>query len=43
MITLQPMSEADFKVYLEKMIPEYAREKVQAGNWPAEDALERSL
>ena len=42
MITLQPMTEADFHIYLEKTIPEYAREKVQAGNWSAEEAPERS-
>jgi ribosomal protein S18 acetylase RimI-like enzyme len=42
MIRLTPMTEADFSAYLEKMIPEYAREKVQAGNWTEAEALERS-
>jgi RimJ/RimL family protein N-acetyltransferase len=42
MITLQPMTDADFHIYLEKAIPEYAREKVQAGNWSETEALERS-
>lgn len=42
MITLRPMIEADFRIYLDKMIPEYAREKVAAGNWSAEEALERA-
>lgn len=42
MISLAPMTEAEFAAYLEKTIPQYAREKVQAGNWPEEGALERS-
>ena len=42
MITLQPMTESDFQAYLAKTIPEYANEKVQAGNWSADEALERS-
>ena len=42
MITLQPMNETDFQAYMDKAIPNYAQEKVQAGNWSVEEALERS-
>lgn len=42
MISLVPMNAADFAAYLEKTIPIYAREKVEAGNWTEAEALERS-
>jgi RimJ/RimL family protein N-acetyltransferase len=42
MISLIPMTEADFAAYLEKTVPQYAREKVLAGNWTEAEALERS-
>jgi len=42
MIQLVPMTEADYAAYLEKTIPQYAREKVEAGNWTEAEALERS-
>ncbi|HAL16386.1 MAG TPA: GNAT family N-acetyltransferase [Anaerolineaceae bacterium] len=42
MIKLQPMSPAEFQVYLERSVAEYADDKVKAGNWPQEGALERS-
>jgi len=42
MIDLVPMNETDYQVYLAKIIPEYADEKVQAGNWIEAEALERS-
>jgi ribosomal protein S18 acetylase RimI-like enzyme len=42
MITLLPMSEPDFQIYLVKAIREYASEKVQAGNWTIDEAPERS-
>lgn len=42
MIKLQPMSLAEFQVYLERSVAEYADDKVKAGNWPQEGALERS-
>ena len=42
MVTLQPMSDNDFKDYIERLIPDYARDKVEAGNWSEEEALERS-
>jgi len=42
MISLIPMTAADYAAYLEKIIPLYAREKVAAGNWTEAEALERS-
>ena len=42
MVDLQPMSPVEFEVYLERSVAEYAEDKVKAGNWPQEDALERS-
>jgi len=42
MIKLIPMTEADYQVYLDKIIPEFAADKVQAGNWTQAESLERS-
>jgi RimJ/RimL family protein N-acetyltransferase len=42
MIDLLPMTAPDFAAYLELTIPQYAREKVAAGNWNEAEALERS-
>ena len=42
MTTLTPMSEAAFERFRERIVPEYATEKVAAGNWPLEGSLERS-
>jgi ribosomal protein S18 acetylase RimI-like enzyme len=42
MIRLVPMTEDEFKRYLEKAIPEYADDNVRAGYWSEEEALERS-
>ena len=42
MLRLVPMAENEFEAYLEQTIPEYAADRVRAGHWPAEDALERS-
>lgn len=42
MIQLKPMSDADFKAYLEILIPEYAQEHVKGGRWTAEEALVES-
>ena len=39
---LRPMSQASCEVYLERLIVEYAEDKVSAGNWPEGDALRRS-
>ena len=42
MTSLTAMSEAAFGRFLERIVPEYASEKVAAGNWPLEGSLERS-
>ncbi len=42
MIRLVPMTESEFEAYLEQTIPEYAADKVRAGHWSEEEALERS-
>ncbi len=42
MITLSPMTEPDLQRYLVQAIQTYAEDKVQAGNWTREEALERS-
>jgi len=42
MIHLVPMTESEFEIYLEKTVPEYADDKVRAGDWSEEEALERS-
>ena len=36
------MTETEFKVYLGHAVKDYADEKVRAGNWPLEGALQRS-
>jgi RimJ/RimL family protein N-acetyltransferase len=42
MVTLTPMEQAELDMYLEHVIPDYAKGHVEAGNWDAEGALERS-
>jgi RimJ/RimL family protein N-acetyltransferase len=42
MVRLAPMTEAEYQTYLGISVREYAGEKVQAGNWQPEEALERS-
>lgn len=42
MVSLEPMTEAEFGGYLEHAIADYAEEKVKAGNWLPEGALEKS-
>lgn len=42
MIRLKPMSEATYQAYLAVTVREYADDKVKAGNWQPEEALERS-
>jgi len=39
---LRPMSQASYDVYLERLIVEYAEDKVGSGNWPEDGALARS-
>lgn len=42
MVWLQRMSEADYQAYLDKAVRTYAQEHVVAGNWLAEEALEKA-
>lgn len=42
MIELKPMLAADFKAYLEIIIPDYAQEHVKGGRWTAKEALAAS-
>jgi RimJ/RimL family protein N-acetyltransferase len=42
MIALRAMTEEEFKAFFAQSVPEYASEKVKAGNWTPEEALERS-
>lgn len=39
---LVPMSPSTFDAFVERLTGEYADDKVRSGNWPEEDALERS-
>ncbi len=36
------MTQAEYDVFLERTIPEYADDKVRAGHWAESEALERS-
>ncbi len=42
MVRLVLMNEAEYQTYLDISIREYAEDKVRAGNWQLEGALERS-
>jgi ribosomal protein S18 acetylase RimI-like enzyme len=42
MLKLIPMTDTEYEVFLERTIPEYAEDKVRAGDWAASEALERS-
>ena len=42
MVRLVPMNEAEFSAYVAESIPEYARDKVAAGQWLEEASLELS-
>lgn len=42
MIELVPMTAEEYEVYLEVIVPDYAREHVEAGNWQEEGAEERA-
>jgi len=41
-LTLEPMSPERYASWNTRLITEFAKEKVDSGNWPAEGALERS-
>ncbi len=42
MIKLIPMSTTEYEEYLARTIPEYADEKVKAGNWSSTEALQKA-
>ncbi|MFZ5859059.1 MAG: GNAT family N-acetyltransferase [Chloroflexota bacterium] len=42
MITLIPIEQNDFDVFLEQEIFEYAQDKIKSGNWLSEQAMEKS-
>ena len=42
MPNLVPMTQIECEVFLERIIPEYAGDKVRAGQWDESNALERS-
>jgi hypothetical protein len=42
MTILTPTTEPEFATYLAKAIPEFAQDKVDAGQWAVDDALELS-
>jgi ribosomal protein S18 acetylase RimI-like enzyme len=39
---LRPITDAEFASWLAMVVPEYAQDKVDAGQWPADTALELS-
>jgi ribosomal protein S18 acetylase RimI-like enzyme len=41
-IRLSPMQESDLQAYLEVAVPAYAHDKVSAGDWSSDEALEKS-
>jgi len=42
MVRLDPMTETEFRVYLEDDIQRYAQAQVRAGNWHPTEAMEKS-
>jgi len=42
MIELRSMTSDEYEAYFTQAVAEYAEDKVKAGNWPAEGAVERS-
>ncbi|HLV99259.1 MAG TPA: GNAT family N-acetyltransferase [Ktedonobacterales bacterium] len=42
MITLEPMTDAEYQHFLEPAIAEYAQDHMRAGRWTAEEALEEA-
>ena len=41
-VRLEMMTEKEYEMWSEKLIEEYAQDHVEAGNWSAAEALERS-
>jgi len=42
MSRLVPMTQPEYDAYIERLIPDYASDKVRAGYWSEEEALEKS-
>lgn len=42
MLKLEPMSDADFQLYLRKAIPQYAYDQVRGGNWRSDESVARA-
>jgi ribosomal protein S18 acetylase RimI-like enzyme len=42
MIDLVPMTPEEFELYLERLVVEYAADKVRSGNWTSEESIRRS-
>ena len=42
MVSLRPMNEPEFQAFWAQDIENYAAEKVKAGNWTADEALQKS-
>ena len=42
MSKLVPMTQSEFEAFVEHIIPAYAADKVRAGHWDEEEALEKS-
>lgn len=42
MIELEPMTQDEFQIYLDRAVPEYAQEKVRSGNWDASIAVKKA-
>ena len=42
MVSLRPMTDDEFALFLAQNIPDYAAEKVKAGNWTPEEAAQHS-
>jgi len=42
MLHLAPMTEAEFKIYYDAAVADYAQEHVRSGRWSAEEAYENS-
>ena len=41
MTTLIPMTQAEYEVFIARLIPEYAADNVRAGYWSELEALEK--
>ena len=42
MVCLRRMTEQEFQGFLDRSVPEYAADKVRAGNWTPEEAAQKS-